>query len=289
MTIDVEDYFQVGVFQDRVRQEEWGNFELRVGRNLDRCCEILDEFDIKATFFVLGWVAEQIPDAIKRLAAEGHEVGSHGYNHQPIWKLDPESFQEDIAKSQGILGDILGQAPTCYRAPCFSVTTKTLWALDILHDAGFTHDSSIFPVHHPEYGIPDAPEGLHRIKLPSGGEIVEFPMTVGSLLGKKLAFCGGGWFRLFPYRLTRRSLKRSEATRPFVFYLHPWELDPDQPRLHDRTSRLGRFRHYVNLDRNEDKFRRLLAEFNFGTMKDVFDAAMQSQGELPLVDYWVSK
>ncbi len=289
MTIDVEDYFQVGVFQDRLHSDEWSNFELRIDRNLEKCCQILEDVDVKATFFVLGWVAERIPKAIKRLADEGHEVGSHGFNHQPIWKLDEKEFAEDIARSQGVLGEILGATPTCYRAPCFSVTAQTLWALDILHEAGFTHDSSIFPVQHPEYGIPDAPESLHRIQLPNGGELSEFPMTVGSLLGKKLAFCGGGWFRLFPYSLTQRSLKKSQGTRPFVFYLHPWELDPDQPKLHDRTGRLGRFRHYVNLKTNEAKFRRLLADFEFGTMRSVFDATVEANGELPLVDYGLSR
>ncbi len=285
MTIDVEDYFQVGVFQDRLRQDEWGSFELRVEQNLGRCCAALEDYDVKATFFVLGWVAERIPDKIRQLVEQGHEVGSHGYNHQPIWKLSQEEFRDDIARSQGILGDILGAAPVCYRAPCFSVTAKTLWALDILHEAGITHDSSIFPVHHPEYGIPEAPVGLHRIKLPNGGELKEFPMTVGSLLGKKLAFCGGGWFRLFPYALTRHSLRKSERSRPFVFYLHPWEMDPGQPRLTDRTGILGRFRHYVNLNRNEAKFRQLLAEFEFDTMESVFERAALEHGELPLITY----
>ncbi len=289
MTIDVEDYFQVGVFQDRIAREEWSRFELRVGRNLERCLTVLQDFDTRATFFVLGWVAERIPGEIKRLQDEGHEVASHGFHHQPIWTMKPEAFRDDVRRAQETLGGILGEKPTTYRAPCFSVTARTLWALEILHDEGIRVDSSIFPVQHPEYGIPGAPEDIHRIKLSHGETLLEFPMTVGRLLGRKLAFCGGGWFRLFPYFLSRRGLRKSLSRRPFVFYLHPWELDPEQPRLHDRAGPLGRFRHYVNLERNEAKFRRLLEDFSFGTLGQVCDQWVRSCGELAVVDYLASR
>ena len=286
MTVDVEDYFQVGVFQDRISQSEWGDFPCRVERNLDLCLELLDERGIKATFFVLGWIAERFPAAIRRLVDEGHEVGSHGQTHLPIWKLSAEEFKDDIARSQDCLGEILGAPPTVYRAPCFSVTRKTLWALPILHDHGIRYDSSIFPVSHPEYGIPNAETGIHRVVLHDGRELLEFPMTVGRLLGRKIAFCGGGYFRLFPYWLTRRSLRAAQGEgQPFVFYLHPWELDPDQPRLFDRAGPLGRFRHYVNLGRNVAKFRRLLDEFRFGPMRDVFRACEDDATPLPIVRY----
>lgn len=286
MTIDVEDYFQVGVFQARIADSEWDSFECRVEHNLDRCLEILDERGIRGTFFTLGWIAERFPKAIKRLADEGHEVGSHGYGHRPIWDLDADSFRADIRRSQEVLGEVLGAAPTSYRAPCFSVRRDTLWALEILHEEGIRVDSSIFPVDHPEYGIPDAETQIHRIDLGGDAELLEFPMTVGKLLTKKAAFCGGGWFRLFPYALTRRSLASTNRRgRPFVFYLHPWELDPEQPRLADRTTRLGRFRHYVNLDRNPAKFRRLAGDFRFGTLSESIAAWRSTHPELPLVDY----
>lgn len=283
LTIDVEDYFQVGVFQDRIAAADWDSFPCRVERNLDRCLELLDARGVKATFFVLGWIAERFPAALRRLAAEGHEIGSHGFGHQPIWKLDPTALREDVRRAQGAIADVLGQTPTCYRAPCFSVTAKTLWALEILHEEGIRADSSVFPVAHPEYGLPAAERRIHRIVLPSGGELVEFPMTVGRLLFKTVAFCGGGWFRLFPYRLTRRSLRASAASgEPIVFYLHPWELDPDQPRLYAHTGRLGRFRHYVGLDRTEAKLARLLDDFAFTTMGAVLDRARE-RGNLPIV------
>ncbi|MCB9833763.1 MAG: DUF3473 domain-containing protein [Planctomycetes bacterium] len=284
LTIDVEDYFQVGVFQASIRPEDWGEFELRVERNLHLIRELLDRRGIKATFFVLGWVAERIPGLIAELAAAGHEIGSHGHGHRPIWHLDRESFRDDVRRSQGILGDILGAAPTSYRAPCFSVTRETLWALEILHEEGIRQDSSIFPVRHPEYGIPGSEKDLYRIALPAGGEILEFPMTVGRLAGRELAFCGGGWFRLFPYWLTRKALTRSAAEgRPFVFYLHPWELDPEQPRLYRHAGLLGRFRHYVNLGRNQRKFERLLDEFTFSSMGEVFAQRLSRGPELPVL------
>ncbi|MEZ6194484.1 MAG: DUF3473 domain-containing protein [Planctomycetota bacterium] len=285
MTIDVEDYFQVGVFQDRIRPDEWDRFDCRVEHNLDRCLAILEEGGVRATFFTLGWVAERYPAAIRRLAELGHEVASHGYGHRPIWQLDREAYREDIRRSQGVLGEVLGAAPTAYRAPCFSVRRDTLWALDCLFEEGIRVDSSIFPVGHPEYGIPDAETRIHRIAL-ADGELVEFPMTVGSLLGKKAAFCGGGWFRLFPYALTRRSLAGSNRKgEPFVFYLHPWELDPDQPRLDDRATATGRFRHYVNLARNPAKFARLVSEFRFGTLGEAIEDRIARTGELPLVRF----
>ncbi|MEE9393075.1 MAG: XrtA system polysaccharide deacetylase [Planctomycetota bacterium] len=284
MTIDVEDYFQVGVFQDRIKTDDWHSFESRVEHNLDRCLARLDAKGIKATFFVLGWLAERFPAAIRRLDLEGHEVASHGYGHQPIWKLNPESFREDIKRAQGEIGAAIGRAPRSYRAPCFSITKKTLWALDILAEEGIVQDSSIFPVSHPEYGIPDAEKSIHRIRLANGAELWEFPMTVGRLCGKTMAFCGGGWFRLFPYWVTRRALRKScRDGVPFVFYLHPWELDPDQPDLRQLTTKLGRFRHYVNLHRNEAKFAQLLEDFTFTRLEDIF--AAYAGRDVPVVSY----
>lgn len=285
LTIDVEDYFQVGVFQDRLPTAEWDAFAPRVERNLDLCLELIEKRGIKATFFVLGWVAERWPAAIRRLVESGHEVGSHGYGHQPVWKLTPEAFREDVHRAQGTIGDAIGAQPTSYRAPCFSVVERTLWALEILHDEGIRDDSSIFPVNHPEYGIPGAETAIHRIELPNGGVLREFPMTVGKVFGKQVAFCGGGYFRLLPYWVTRRFLRNAESTgRPFVFYLHPWELDPEQPRLDERATRFGRFRHYNNLERTESRFSQLLDDFAFAPMKSVLDEA-EAAAALPRVAY----
>lgn len=284
MTIDVEDYFQVGVFQDQVALADWDSFECRVERNLDHCLELLDAQGVKATFFVLGWIADRFPQAIKQLVDEGHEVGSHGYNHQPIWKLSPQEFSEDIKRSQAALAQVIGKLPNSYRAPCFSVTSKTLWALEILAAEGIQFDSSIFPVNHPEYGIPGAEAHIHKAILKSGAELLEFPMTTGQFFGKRLAFCGGGYFRLFPYGLTRKKLKEAAKNgHPFIFYLHPWELDPDQPSLKDKTGMTGRFRHYVNLKRNPKKFAALLADFRFSTMESVLSS--YPKGELKTVQY----
>lgn len=286
LSIDVEDYFQVGVFQGSIRPEEWVGFESRVERNVDLILAMLQEHDVRATFFVLGWIAEHYPSVVRRIAEAGHEIGSHGQSHLPIWRQDPDRLREDIRRSQGLLGDLLGEAPKLYRAPCFSVTQDTLWALDIIYEEGIRLDSSIFPVSHPEYGIPDAERGIHEIALDGGGILTEFPMTAGEGVFRKAAFSGGGWFRLAPYWLSRRSLRRVvDSGRPFVFYLHPWELDPDQPRLSDRCSLTGRFRHYVNLSRTEPRLRQLLVDFEFATLGNVVDQVRQQQGALRRLSY----
>jgi polysaccharide deacetylase family protein (PEP-CTERM system associated) len=287
-TVDVEDYFQVGVFQKHVRFDEWSGFDCRVERNLDVITSLLATRQVHATFFVLGWLAERYPAAIRRLADAGHEIASHGYGHRPIWDLTPAAFREDVERSQAAIGAITGRAPVTFRAPCFSVVRRTLWALDILAEAGIRYDSSIFPVDHPEYGIPDARRTIHRIRLASGAVLWEFPMTTGRVLGRNVAFCGGGYFRLLPYWLTRRGLERAQSSgHPFVFYMHPWEIDPAQPRLDERTGALGRFRHYVNLERTLPRLERLTADFRFGTMAEVF-AHFERRGEVPEITYAAS-
>ncbi len=286
LTVDVEDYFQVGVFQRSVLPEEWVRFESRVERNVDLILQILDEHEVCGTFFILGWIAEHYPSVVQRIARAGHEIGSHGQGHVPITRQDQSTFREDVRRSQGVLGDLLGDAPTLFRAPCFSVTKKTLWALDILYDEGIRIDSSIFPVSHPEYGIPDTERGIHEVALTGGGTLVEVPLTAGEGLFRRAAFSGGGWFRLAPYWLTRRSLAKVErAGRPVVFYLHPWELDPDQPRLTDRCGLIGRFRHYVNLRRTEPRLRKLLCDFAFAPLGSVVDMVRQERGSLRRFTY----
>ncbi len=285
LTIDVEDYFQVGVFQGSIGVEDWDGFECRVERNLDRILEMLGARGIKASFFVLGWVADKYPRAVARLAAEGHEVGSHGFHHQPLWKLTEESFREDLRRSLDALEAATGARPDLYRAPCFSLTPSTSWAFKILREEGIRRDSSIFPVRHPEYGWPAAPAHPHRIVVEGFDDLVELPLRPSRLCGAPLTVCGGGWFRLAPYALTRRALlaheKRGES---FVFYLHPWELDPGQPRLKEHTGLTGRFRHYVNLGRTERRFSRLLEDFRFGTVGRILEQA-GSGGGLPRVSY----
>ncbi len=285
LTIDVEDYFQVGVFQGSIGVEDWDTFECRVERNLDRILELLDARAIKATFFVLGWVAERYPDAVARLSREGHEVGSHGFHHQPLWRLTPDAFREDLRRSLDALEAATAVRPDLYRAPCFSLTPSTSWAFPVLREEGIHRDSSIFPVHHPEYGWPAAPTRPHRILVDGFDDLVELPLRPSRLFGAPLTVCGGGWFRLVPYGLTRKALLGHEKKgESFVFYLHPWELDPGQPRLTKHTGATGRFRHYVNLGRTEGRFSRLLDDFRFGTVGQVLENAGPG-AELPRVCY----
>lgn len=274
LTIDVEDYFQVNAFVRQVRRDEWDRYPLRVEQNTRRILELLDEFEIKATFFVLGWVAERVPGLVKEIHAKGHEIACHGYGHDLIYSIGPEAFRADIRRSKQILEDQCGQQVHGYRAPSYSITGRSLWALDILIEEGFSYDSSIFPVYHDTYGVPDAPRFPHVINRPAGS-ISEFPLTTYPLrLGKKeyrLPIAGGGYLRLLPAELIRRgieSINRQEQ-QPAVLYFHPWEIDPEQPRI--KAGLKSRFRHYLNLHKTEDKLRHLLLQLPFGTMKDTLE------------------
>lgn len=270
-TVDVEDYYQVGVFQRHIRPDEWSDFEPRVERNVGRILDLCAEAKIKGTFFTLGWIAERQPEVVRRIVEAGHEIASHGYSHRPIWTMTEAEFRDDIVRAQKTIADACGVVPVTYRAPCFSVVKRTLWALRVLYECGIRFDSSIFPVAHPEYGIPEAERAVHRVKIDEHASIWEFPMTTSRVLGKNLAVCGGGYFRLLPYAVTKKALKEAQSTgRPFVFYLHPWEIDAEQPRLYERATLVGRFRHYVNLGRTETRLRRLLHDFDFATIGDVF-------------------
>ncbi len=265
MTVDVEDYFHVSAFASSIRQDDWDSYECRVERNTSRILDLFDHFGISGTFFTLGWVAERYPQLVREIAARGHEVACHGYSHRLVYDQSPSEFRQETARAKAVLEDLV-QAPILgYRAASYSIVGRSVWALDSLVELGFVYDSSIFPVRHDRYGIPDARRDPHRIGTPSGASIVEFPLTTKELGSYRLPVSGGGYFRIFPYFLTRwalRSVNRREE-RPFIFYLHPWEIDADQPRI--SASWLSRFRHYHNLDRCEDRLRRLLAEFSFGT------------------------
>ena len=270
-TVDVEDYFHVAALAAAVPRESWSSRECRVEQNTDRLLALLAERGVAGTFFVLGWVAERYPRLVRRIAAAGHEVACHGYSHQLIYEQTPEVFRDETARAKHLLEDALGAPVHGYRAASFSVIRKTLWALDTLIDLGFHYDSSIFPIRHDRYGIPDASPEPGRVTAPSGRELVEFPMVPASIFGMKVPVCGGGYFRIFPYWLTRAGLRQiNRRGRAFPFYLHPWEIDPEQPRI--RVGALSRFRHYTNLHRCEARLHRVLTEFPFVPMREVLQA-----------------
>ena len=273
-SVDVEDYYQVLVFQRGVERSEWEGFEPRVEGNTRRVLDLLDEHGVKGTFFCLGCVAEGHPDLVRDIARRGHEIASHGWSHTPVTRLDRDSFLDEATRSKALLEELTGSEVVGFRAPSFSIVEKTRWGLDVLLDAGYRYDSSIFPVRHPDYGIPGSPAGIHEIAAPSGRRIVEFPMTVVRALGRTVPVSGGGYFRLLPYGVTRWGIERANREqRPAVFYMHPWEIDPDQPDLRDRTSRLGAFRHYTGLERTLPRLHRLLTRFSFAPLRDVLAAS----------------
>ena len=261
LTIDVEDYFQVAAFADLVAPEDWEGLEPRLHANLPLILAVLKKHGVHATFFVVGWIAEKYPHMVREILAHGHEIGCHSYWHRKIYELTPEEFRADTIRAKAALEKITNRKITAYRAPSYSITKKSLWALDILKEAGFTTDSSIFPIRHDFYGMPDAPRFRHRL---SAQGIDEFPISTAVLFGRKIPVSGGGYFRLFPYWFTKFALKRinQKENQPFVFYLHPWEIDTGQPRF-KKARLLSKFRHYNNLDKTMDRFERLLTDFDF--------------------------
>ncbi len=271
MTIDVEDYFHVSVFDGVLPRSQWERLETRVCANTERLLALFDEHGVQATFFVLGWVAERLPHLVRRIAAGGHEVASHGYAHRLIYDQTPAAFRDDVRRAKALLEDHSGTPVRGYRAPSYSVTPQSLWALDILIDEGYTYDSSIFPIRHDRYGIPLSPR--HPFVLGRGGRaLVEAPASTVSVGPMNLPIGGGGYFRILPYAWTSWGISRvnNAEGRPVIFYLHPWEIDPGQPTL--RTSVLGRFRHYHNLAETEARLRRLLQEFHFAPMVNAIDS-----------------
>jgi polysaccharide deacetylase family protein (PEP-CTERM system associated) len=268
MTVDVEDYFHVAALAQSIDRSQWDSMEYRAEESTRRLLRLFESSQIKATFFVLGWVAKRSPDLIKEIHRAGHEVASHGMSHKLVYNQTPAEFESETKDAKALLEDIIGAPVLGYRASTYSITRRSLWALDILHEAGFVYDSSIFPIRHDLYGIPDAPVAPARISTPKGASIVEFPMSTAQMFGMKIPVSGGGYFRLLPYWLTARGLARLNSEgRPFIFYLHPWEVDPDQPRI--KASWKSRLRHYTNLSRCEARLRRLVSEFSFGPVRDV--------------------
>jgi len=268
LTVDVEDYFHVAALAPSIHRDSWISRESRVVGNTQKLLAIFEEFDVRGTFFVLGWVAERYPQLVRDIAAHGHEIACHGYSHRLVYEQSPQEFYQETHRAKNLLQEITGSAVLGYRAASYSIVRESLWALDILVELGFVYDSSIFPVRHDRYGIHDAERAPHRMATPTGKYIVEWPLATARILGFRLPVAGGGYFRLFPYGLSRwglASINRREL-RPFVFYLHPWEIDPAQPRV--SASWLSRFRHYTNLGKCEERLRRLLAEFRFSTARD---------------------
>ena len=270
LTVDVEDYFQVSAFERDISRADWDNIPLRVENNTRRLLEMFDGCNIRATFFVLGWVAERKPELVREISERGHEVACHGFSHKLVYNQTPEEFRQETLRSKSLLEDIIQSPVYGYRAASYSITERSLWALDILCEAGFTYDSSIFPVHHDRYGLPGSPVHPYRIRTSAGNEIREFPISTASMLGARLPVAGGGYFRIFPYWLTRYGLSQiNRRKQPFIFYLHPWEIDTEQPRV--STSRMSRFRHYHNLGKCESRLQRLIEQFRFGAVSDVMN------------------
>jgi len=267
LTIDVEDYFQVSAFAPYIRREEWNERECRVERNVGRILEMLAEHDTRATFFTLGWIAERYPQLVRDIVAQGHELASHGYGHERASDLTEAAFRSDVTHAKKLLEDIAGVRIKGYRAPSFSIGTGNLWAFDVLADTGHQYSSSIYPIKHDHYGMPDSPRFAYRV----GTGLLEIPITTLRVRGNNLPSSGGGYFRLLPYAVSRWLIQRvnRQDQESAIFYFHPWELDAEQPRIPGIDSKT-RFRHYVNIPRMERRLKSLLTDFRWGRMDDIF-------------------
>lgn len=267
LSVDVEDWFQVGAFEHTIAREDWDGLELRVGDNVARILDLFDEAGVKATFFTLGWIAERNRAAMRAIVDRGHELASHGYDHARVFTLSRTEFAEDLAKSRAILEDAAGQAITGYRAPSFSIDARNRWAHEVLAEHGYAYSSSVAPVVHDHYGWREAPR--FAFSPVEGSDLVEIPVTTALLGGRRLAAGGGGFFRVLPYGFSRWAISQvNREGRPAVFYFHPWEVDPDQPRVAGAPLR-SRLRHYTNLTRMEAKLERLLRDFAWGRVDEV--------------------
>jgi polysaccharide deacetylase family protein (PEP-CTERM system associated) len=271
MSVDVEDWFQVGAFERVIARAEWDGLDRRVEGNCDRVLALFDEAGVKATFFTLGWVAERHPEMMRQIAAQGHEIASHGWDHKRVFTLGEAAFAEDIARARAVLEDTSGSAVTGYRAPSFSIDARTPWAHKVLARHGYAYSSSVAPIVHDHYGWREAPRFAFRPV--AGSPLVEVPVTTVELAGRRMAAGGGGFFRLLPYGVSHWAVDRvnHHDGRPAAFYFHPWEIDPDQPRRHDAPLR-SRLRHYTNLGAMAGKLKRLLGAFEWGRMDAVVAA-----------------
>ncbi|NKI95553.1 XrtA system polysaccharide deacetylase [Rhizobacter sp. SG703] len=270
LTVDVEDYFQVSALAPFIARDRWDSIPCRVEANVDRLLNRFADNHAKATFFTLGWIAERYPQVVRRIVADGHELASHGYGHQRASELSREAFAQDVTRAKRILEDIAGVPVIGYRAPSFSIGTDNLWAFDVLKEAGYVYSSSVYPVQHDHYGMPDAPRFPYQVR----DGLTELPITTVRALGRNLPAGGGGYFRFAPYSVSRWAIDRfnRDERAPAIFYMHPWEIDPLQPRVPGPGLKT-RFRHYVNLHRTEGRLERLLGDFRWGRMDQVFNIA----------------
>ncbi len=269
MTVDVEDYFQVAAFASQIAKDDWSRFDCRVERNLDVILGMFAEHDVKATFFTLGWIAERHPTAIRRIVREGHELASHGYEHAKVHTQSPEVFRADIRRTKAILEDLGGQPVRGYRAASFSINEQTAWAFEVLAEEGHSYSSSVYPIKHDHYGMPTASRFAYRPSQKH--DLLEIPISTVNLFNRNIPSGGGGYFRLLPYSFSRWALRQiiDKEQKPIIFYFHPWEIDPAQPRIKGISLR-SRFRHYVNLDTMEQRLRAILRDFLWDRMDRIF-------------------
>jgi polysaccharide deacetylase family protein (PEP-CTERM system associated) len=270
LTVDVEDYFMVSAFSDVVGIHQWGNYESRIESNTLRVLNIIDKYSMKGTFFILGWVAEHYPEIVKEIDRRGHEVACHSYCHRLVYTITPEEFREDTRKAKAIIESIIGKEISGYRAPSYSITENTIWALEILEEEGFKYDSSIFPIRHDRYGFPAYSRFPRMEETGTDGKILEVPLSTIKIFGENLPVCGGGYLRMYPLWFTHYAIRKinEKEKRSAIVYVHPWELDPDQPRL--RGTRLSMFRHYINLGKTESRLESLLGTSKFQSIRDIF-------------------
>jgi polysaccharide deacetylase family protein (PEP-CTERM system associated) len=267
MTIDVEDYFQVSAFAPYIARGDWERLHCRAPANVERILTMLEAAGVKATFFTLGWIAERHPQLVRDIVAGGHELASHGYGHERASDMSPTAFSDDVRRAKALLEDLGGVAVTGYRAPSFSIGVNNLWAFDVLAESGYRYSSSVYPIQHDHYGMPDAPRWAHAVRA----GLLEVPVTTCRIRERNWPSSGGGYFRLLPYSVSRWLIERvnREERQSAVFYFHPWEIDPEQPRVAGIDVK-SRFRHYVNLSRTEARIRRLLGDFAWGRMDEIF-------------------
>lgn len=280
LSVDVEDWFQVGAFENTLSRDDWNSLPCRVEANVDRVLALFAESGVKATFFTLGWVAECYPAAIRRIVDAGHELASHGYDHQRVFTFTAEEFRADLRKARALLEDAGGVAVKGYRAPSFSIDSRTPWAHPILAEEGYAYSSSVAPVVHDHYGWKEAPRFAFRPV--EGSDLIELPVTTARLRGRTLAAGGGGFFRLLPYAFSRWAVRQvnGQDHRPAIIYFHPWEIDPEQPRVEGAPLK-SRIRHYTNLSRMAPKLRRLIGDFKWGRVEDILPAQREAAPRWP--------
>ncbi|MES1211021.1 MAG: XrtA system polysaccharide deacetylase [Acidobacteriota bacterium] len=268
-SVDVEEHFQVGAFENAIPRDTWDHLESRVERNTRRLLDLCARHEVRGTYFVLGWVAERWPQLVRDIQDAGHELGTHGQDHRRVTTLSPREFREDIRRSKQTIEDVSGTEVIGYRAPNYSIVRETMWAMDVLAEEGFRYDSSIFPIRHDRYGIPGFPRFPRPLNGRNGKGLHEVPISTVRLAGMNLPFIGGGYLRHFPFAFTRWGMQRLNGfeRRPAILYIHPWEIDPDQPRQPVRW--LKRLRHYRNLDRTEERLVRLFSDYSFTTIREV--------------------